>query len=199
MKNFNPAVWSAALAACVFISLPAFSGEAAPAKKTAAELEKEKAQANPYSNDFGPDSLDPETLKTYPAERQEGYKLLKTRCTACHTASRPLNSRFVEPEGKDQPARDKAAAELNKTYKDLAVWQIEGGIWNRYVKRMMAKPGCNISKPEGKKIWEFLVYDSKRKIGDGAEKWSAHRKKLVEELKTKNPARHKELSEAKDL
>ncbi len=178
-----------------------FAGEAKPAaaKKSAAELEKEKAQANPYANDFGPEALDEETLKSYPADRQEGYKLLKAKCTACHSAARPLNSRFVEPDGADQPARDKAAAELSKAHKDGAVWQIEGGIWNRYVKRMMAKPGCNISKDEGKKIWQFLVTDSKRKVGAGAEKWAAHRKKLVEELKTKNPARYKELSEAKDL
>ena len=185
-------------ALCVAAALPLRAGEAKPAK-TAAELEKEKALSNPYPNDLGPDTLDEATLKSYPADRQEGYKLLKVRCTVCHTASRPLNSRFVEPEGADQPARDKAAAELNKKHKDLTVWQIEGGVWNRYVKRMMAKPGCNISKEEGKKIWQFLVYDSKRKVGDGAEKWAAHRKKLVEELKAKNPARYKELSEAKDL
>jgi hypothetical protein len=32
--------------------------------------------------------------------------------------------------------------------------------WSRYIKRMMNKPGSNISAAEGKKIYEFLAYDS---------------------------------------
>ena len=64
----------------------------------------------------------------------------------------------------------------------------------------MAKPGCGISNEDGKKIWQFLVYDgSHRKIGANAEKWAAHRKKLVDELKAKKPARYEELAKDKDL
>jgi hypothetical protein len=32
--------------------------------------------------------------------------------------------------------------------------------WSRYIKRMMHKPGSGISSAEGKKIYEFLTYDS---------------------------------------
>lgn len=179
------------------------------AAKSAAELEKEKALANPYPNDFGPDSLDEATLKTYPAEAQEGYKLLrgsdaKKNCQTCHTASRPLNSRFVEPEGKNDAEKEAAVAKLKKEHPEYfqngAVWQIEPGIWKRYVKRMMAKPGCGISNADGKKIWEFLVYDGvHRKIGANAAAWKEHRMKLVEELKAKKPARYEELAKDKDL
>jgi len=184
------------IAALAFFIKPIKAAEAA---KSAAELEKEKAMKNPYPNDLGPDKLDAETLKDYPADKKAGYELLLVRCAQCHTPSRPLNSRFVEPEGKDA-----AVAALKKSnpelFRDASVWQIEGTVWNRYVKRMMSKPGCKISNVEGKKIWEFLVYDSsKRKLGANAQKWEAHRKKLVADFKTKYPQRYEELAKDKDL
>jgi mono/diheme cytochrome c family protein len=179
--------------------------------KTPAELEKEKAMANPYPNDFGPDTLDAETLKSYPAGAQAGYKLLrgagdKKNCQTCHTSSRPLNSRFVEPEGKDTAEKEAAVAKIKKDHPEYfskenkGIWQIEPEIWKRYVKRMMAKPGCGISNEDGKKIWQFLVYDgSHRKIGANGEKWKAHREKLIGELKTKKAARYDELAKDNDL
>lgn len=181
------------------------------AKKSAAELEKEKALSSPYPNDFGPEEIDAETLKTYPKGAQEGYKAMvgtakKKNCQACHTAARPLNSRFVEVEGKTDAEREAAVAKLKKEHpeyfskENASVWQIEAKVWNRYVKRMMAKPGCGISNEDGKKIWEFLVYDgAHRKIGAGAEKWMAHRKKLLADFKSKNPKRYEELAKDGDL
>ncbi len=192
----------------------------ANAAKTAAELEKEKAQANPYPNDFGPDHLPEDVLSTYPAERQEGYKLLLMRCAQCHTPSRPLNSRFVEPAigleyvGKpDQVAKEKAeVSKLKAEHPEYfgaaasGVWQIEDGVWNRYVKRMLNKPGGGVAAgghmtvPEAKKIYMFLVYDGKRrKLGANAEAWKAHRLKLIETLKEKNPSRYAELKRDNDL
>lgn len=170
--------------------------------------EKEKALANPYPNDYGPDTLPEETLKSYPANIQAGYKKLtsnKAGCAQCHTASRPLNSRFVEPEGGTDDAKQEAAlAKLKKDqpdlFKDNTAWQIETKVWSRYVKRMMNKPGCNLQKADAKQIYEFLAYDSiKRKTGANAAKWAAHRKELVDKLKAEKPARYKELQEAKDL
>lgn len=174
------------------------AAQAKPAK-SAAELEKEKALANPYPNDLGPDKLSADELAAYTPAQKEGYNLLLARCAQCHSPARPLNSRFVEPPGKDA-----AVAALKKSnpelFNDPYVWQIEGAVWNRYVKRMMAKPGCKISQAEGKKIWEFLVADSeKRKLGANAEKWAAHRKKLLEEFRAKHPARYKQLEHEKDL
>jgi len=180
---------------------------AAPVR--AAEMtEKEKAMTNPYPNDFGPESLPDAVLKSYPANVQAGYKKLtspKAGCAQCHSAARPLNSRFVEPEGgideaKQEAALNKMKKEQPELFKDGTVWQIETKVWSRYVKRMMSKPGCNLQKADGKSIYEFLAYDSiKRKTGANAASWAAHRKGLVDQLKAKNPKRYEELKEAKDL
>ena len=193
---------------------------AVPGVRAAEMTDKEKALASPYSNDLGPDSLPEETVKSYPADIQKGYHILKgeiqkdgkwvynngkSGCVQCHTASRPLNSRFLEPEGgMDDAAQTAALGKLKKAqpelFKDLTVWQPEVKVFNRYVKRMMNKPGCAISKPEGKAIWEFLEYDgAHRKTGANAEKWEAHRKKLVAEFKEKYPKRYEELKAANDL
>ncbi|MDD5304220.1 MAG: hypothetical protein PHS14_14060 [Elusimicrobia bacterium] len=179
-----------------------------PAARAAEMTEKEKAMANPYPNDFGPDTLPEDVLKAYPANVQAGYKKLlsnKSGCAQCHSAARPLNSRFVEPEGgMDDAKQDAWIAKMKKDqpelFKDGAAWQVETKVWSRYVKRMMNKPGCNLQKADGKSIYEFLSYDSvKRKTGANAAKWAEHRKGLVEQLKTKNPKRYEELKEAKDL
>ena len=182
---------------------------AAFAPLNAAEMsEKEKALANPYANDFGPEILPDDVLKAYPANVQAGYKKLvsnKSGCAQCHSAARPLNSRFVEPEGgMDDKAQEAALAKMKKDqpdlFKDASVWQVEAKIWNRYVKRMMNKPGCNLQKADGKSIWEFLSYDSvKRKTGANAAKWAAHRKGLVDQLKAKSPKRYEELKASNDL
>lgn len=184
-----------------------FVGFAATPSRAAEMSEKEKALANPYPNDYGPETLPDDVLKAYPANVQAGYKKLidkKGGCAQCHSSARPLNSRFVELEGKEDAAQDAAIAKLKKDqpelFKDNSVWQIETKVWSRYVKRMMNKPGCNLQKADAKAIYEFLSYDSAhRKIGANAAKWAEHRKGLVEKLKAEKPARYKELSEAKDL
>src|SRR5882762_9210601 len=62
------------------------------------ESQKATALANPYANDSGPTSID---VSSYPPEIQETYKkFLQTPnfgCQRCHTASRPLNSQYLEP------------------------------------------------------------------------------------------------------
>jgi mono/diheme cytochrome c family protein len=175
----------------------------------AAEMsEKEKALANPYPNDFGPATLPDDVIKAYPANVQAGYKKLlstKSGCAQCHSSARPLNSRFVEPEGgMDDAKQDAWLAQAKKDqpslFADGTAWQVETKVWSRYVKRMMNKPGCNLQKADGKDIYTFLQYDSvKRKTGANAAKWAAHRKDLVDQLKAKNPKRYDELKEAKDL
>lgn len=178
---------------------------ALPGARAAEMSEKEKALASPYPNDLGPGTLPDDVIKSYPANIQAGYKLLLVRCAQCHQPNRPLNSRFVEPEGGvDDAAQQKNLDAWKKSspeiFKDVTVWQPEVKIWNRYVKRMMNKPGCNIEKAEGKKIWEFLEYDgAHRKVGANAAKWAEHRKKLVEQFKAKYPKRYEELKAASDL
>jgi cytochrome c5 len=70
-------------------------------------------------------------VSKYPAGIQENYEVFSQKCTQCHKLSRPINCDYALP------------AE-----------------WERYVKRMMHKPGSGINAAEGKKIFDFLVYDS---------------------------------------
>lgn len=196
------------LGAAVAVAAIAVSVFAAEAKKSAAELEKEKALKSPYANDVLDSAenkkflaeIEKNYVKKYPAQYQAGFKVLTAKCAQCHAASRPLNSQFVEPAGKDLAARNAAASALNKDAdigKNKLIWQVEGDIWQRYVKRMMAKPGCNISKDEGKKIWEFIAYDSiQRKTGANQAAWKKHRQTLLDNFKKSNPARYKELYES---
>jgi hypothetical protein len=70
-------------------------------------------------------------VSSYPAPIQAGYEVFREKCASCHKLSRPINSDYALPDE-----------------------------WSRYVKRMMFKPGSNISSGAGKKIYTFLVYDS---------------------------------------
>jgi hypothetical protein len=165
------------------------------------EAEKAKALANPYANDLGPDKLSADVLASYPAEVKEGYELLQGHCSRCHSPARPLNSQFFEPSGKgpEKDAKIEALKASNpELFKDKNVYQAEGHVWERYVKRMMSKPGCGITPEQGKKIWGFLVYDSnQRKGGAKASAWVAHRKDLLAQFKAKNPKRYDELYSGK--
>lgn len=70
-------------------------------------------------------------VSAYPASIRKDYNVFRQRCTLCHTLARPINADFVLPDE-----------------------------WARYVKRMMHKPGSEISPVNAKKIYTFLVYDS---------------------------------------
>jgi hypothetical protein len=70
-------------------------------------------------------------ISKYPEALKENYQVFSEKCTQCHKLSRPINSDYALPDE-----------------------------WSRYVKRMMHKPGSGIGATEGKKIYEFLVYDS---------------------------------------
>ena len=183
----------AAPAAAVSVAAPA------SVEKTPAQSEKEKALASPYPNDLGPDRLPEATLASYPADIRKGYELLVVKCAQCHAPSRPLNSRFVELEGKDS-AVAALKAKSPELFSAPEVRQIEGAIWNRYVKRMMSKPGCEIAPAEGKAIWRFLVHDGeRRKLGTNAQAWETHRRKLIAEFKAKHPRRYEELKASGEL
>ena len=76
-------------------------------------------------------------VSDYPKKMQEYYKVFAKRCGKCHTLARPVNSKYT------------------------------GKKWKLYVKRMMRKPGSGINPKNGKKIVEFLIYDSEvRKKGE---------------------------------
>ncbi|MDR3703680.1 MAG: photosystem P840 reaction-center cytochrome c-551 [Candidatus Sulfopaludibacter sp.] len=76
--------------------------------------------------DKGPDKIN---VSAYPAPQQAAYKTFSSKCSKCHTISRPINTMMKRDE------------------------------WERYVKRMMHKPNSGISDNQGKQIFEFLVFD----------------------------------------
>jgi hypothetical protein len=118
------------------------------------------------------ETLDPETkarierfekgpatvdISKYPALIQANYEVFREKCALCHKLSRPINSDFALPDE-----------------------------WSRYVKRMMFKPGSDISAGAGKKIYSFLVYDS-----------AMRKKTMVDEKLAKLTAEERAAEEAK--
>ncbi|MBI3297221.1 MAG: hypothetical protein HYZ75_03590 [Elusimicrobia bacterium] len=172
-------LWVVALAALVW----------APARaETAGAPESSTKISDLYPNDMGPAELD---VSEYPKPVREGYKLTVFKCGACHTPARPLNSQFLELSAAEEAQFKKDNPEIHK---DKRLVHIEDKLWNRYVKRMMSKPGCPVKGDDGKKIWEFLVHDSKvRKTGANAKEWARHRTKLLTDFKKNNPDSYKKL------
>lgn len=78
-----------------------------------------------------PQDNGPETIDVskWPAELQKNYGLFRAKCAKCHTIARPINTTMSRAE------------------------------WERYVKRMIHKPNSGISSGEGKRIFDFLVFD----------------------------------------
>ena len=96
-------------------------------------------------------------VSKYPDGIKDNYQVFSEKCTQCHKLSRPINSDYALPDE-----------------------------WSRYVKRMMHKPGSGINATEGKKIYEFLVYDS-----------SVRKKARVDEKLAKATPDEKKAAEAK--
>ena len=141
-----------------------------------------------FPNDAGPEEVD---VASYPADVQKGYRLMLTRCSACHKVARPINAQFLE---LSEDETKKAQAEQPAIFKNKLIWEIAPKSWSLKVHRMMLKPGSKIKPEEGKQIYEFLVYDSKiRKTGANAETWRKNRAKLVEEFSKENPDAYKTL------
>ena len=96
-------------------------------------------------------------VSKYPEGIRDNYEVFSTKCTQCHKLSRPINCDYVMPDE-----------------------------WSRYVKRMMHKPGSGIDSADGKKIYEFLVYDS-----------SVRKKTMLDEKLAKATPEDKTAAEAK--
>ncbi len=174
----------------IFSSALSLADDAVSPSQEETVSEKEKAK-NPYPNDFGPDTID---ISGYPDEHKESYKLFVEKCVRCHTIARPINSQFVEVKGQEL---ESLKTESSNLFEKPLVWQIEDNIWERYAKRMMRKPGCEMAVDEAKKIWQFLVYDSKERKLKKSSEWEKDRQKLLDDFKAKHPDRYKELFEVK--
>ena len=96
-------------------------------------------------------------VSKYPEGIKEDYEVFSAKCSQCHKLSRPINSDYALPEE-----------------------------WSRYIKRMMHKPGSGISAGDGKKIFDFLAYDS-----------SVRKKKMVDEKLAKATPEEKKAAEDK--
>lgn len=96
-------------------------------------------------------------VSAYPEGIQDNYKVFSELCSQCHKLSRPINSDYALP------------AE-----------------WDRYIKRMMHKPGSGIGTADAKKVFDFLVYDS-----------SIRKKAMLDEKLTKATPEEKKVAEAK--
>jgi hypothetical protein len=96
-------------------------------------------------------------IAKYPDGIKENYELFSQKCTLCHKLSRPINSDYALPDE-----------------------------WKFYIKKMMHKPGSGISAGDGKKIYDFLAYDS-----------SVRKKAMVDEKLAKATADEKSAAEAK--
>jgi hypothetical protein len=96
-------------------------------------------------------------VSKYPDGIKDNYQVFSEKCTQCHKLSRPINSDYALPDE-----------------------------WSRYVKRMMHKPGSGINNADGKKIYEFLTYDS-----------SIRKKAMVDEKLAKATPDEKKDAEAK--
>ena len=172
----------------VFAGVGAFCAGAAQGVESAQHEAAEKAPASVtantgfYPNDLGPAEID---VAGYPKEMRQSYKVFAFKCAACHTIARPINSQFLE---LTEDEIKKAKADEPELFTDDKIVKPESGIWNRYVKRMMSKPGCPVGK-DGKQIFEFLVFDSKqRKTGANAKAWREQRANLLHEFKEKYPS-----------
>lgn len=147
-----------------------------------------KADVGLYPNDFGSTTIN---VSHYPPKMKLYYQVFSKKCQACHTIARPINSQFLElTQGEIEKAK-KTQPELFKAGNNIV--EPEEKIWSRYVHRMMSKPGCPVGD-DGKKIWEFLVFDSKqRKMGKGFESWAANRKKLLADFVKLYPKQYQTL------
>ena len=96
-------------------------------------------------------------VSKYPDGVKENYEVFSQKCSQCHKLSRPINSDYALPDE-----------------------------WSRYIKRMMHKPGSGISAGDGKKIYDFLAYDS-----------SVRKKRMVDEKLAKATAEDKKSNEGK--
>lgn len=90
-------------------------------------LAAEPERAPPDPRDNGADKID---VSSYPPEMQRRYAVFEKKCSKCHPAARPINSRFNPAE------------------------------WKRYMKRMVRRPNAGVTDEQADDIYEFLKFYS---------------------------------------
>lgn len=88
-------------------------------------------------------------VSKYPDEMKRRYKTFEELCSKCHTLARAINCDFVLDDE-----------------------------WERYIKKMMRRGRGVISPDQGLEVFEFAVYDSRRRKPElYAQKLAANAKK----------------------
>ena len=163
--------------------IAAFLAAAAGPRRASAADPAPAKDTSLFPNDFGEAEID---VSEYPKPQREAYKLMQFKCAACHTTARPINAQYLELTAEEAAKAKKEDPELAAA--DDKVTHIEDKVWARFVKRMMAKPGCPVNNEDGKKIYEFLVFDAKiRKMGEKGKEFRKARAHLVHEFKEHHP------------
>lgn len=79
--------------------------------------------------------LSEDTVKTFPPDVEQAYRLFTVKCSRCHTLSRPLNASISEYSH-----------------------------WEQYVARMRRHSGSGISPKDAEEILVFLKYYTEHKL-----------------------------------
>lgn len=147
----------------------------------------------PYANDVGVTSVD---VSKYPADVQEGYRLMMGKCSKCHVGHRSLNSEKVQLNGSEAEQKEQIAKGVVSKLPEgdnALIWSVEPNVVKKMVMRMMNKDGSGISKDEAAKIYKFLVHDGQqRKLGK-PEEWVKARRAMLEKFKAENPKAYEEI------
>lgn len=85
--------WALTMMACG-AALVLGGGAFAAEKAAGGMTEKEKAQKEPFPNDFGPGEID---VSKYTPEMQAKYKTF-LQCANCHVIARPINTQFHDAD-----------------------------------------------------------------------------------------------------
>ena len=87
-----------------------------------------------YGPDFKPDARDngPGSIdvSSYPESMKKAYDMYAVKCAKCHPLARSVNARFSATD------------------------------WKRYMKRVIRRPGSDISESQAAQIYDFLKYYS---------------------------------------
>lgn len=117
-------------------------------KANALTTQEEKATR---PEDLGSETVD---VSSYPPVQQENYQIFLAKCSRCHSPARPLNSKITSEED-----------------------------WEHFVSmmhgRLLSRGMGPVWKPEeGRRIIEFLAYDSKIRKVDNKLPFEENRRRL---------------------
>jgi hypothetical protein len=139
--------------------------------------------------DLGPATID---VSDYPQEYQDTYRAIFLRVYAILRGgpARAINSPRLELDPQGEQALRRQSPEL---FASEDIVDVGEHSWRDEVMRVKSRPPCcgacpQLTMDQARRLWRFLVYDSlRRKTGDQAQAWAAHRRKLLEQFAARRP------------